>query len=46
MGTTTLQEDLNRVFSQLGNSVISVKGKGLTDVKMCVERKVFLKAKI
>ena len=28
-------------FFQLGNSAISVKGKGLTNVKMYVERKVF-----
>ena len=27
-------------FSQLGNSAISVKGKGLTNVKMYAERKV------
>ena len=29
-----------------GNSVISVKGKGLTNVKMYVEGKVFSKGKI
>ena len=36
-------------FSQLGNSgisAISVKGKGLTNVKMYVERKVFSRDKI
>ena len=33
-------------FSQLGNSGNSVKGKGLTNVKMYVERKDFSKGKI
>ena len=33
-------------FSQLGNSDISVKGKGLTNVKMYVESKDFSKGKI
>ena len=33
-------------FSQLGNSAISVKGKGLTNAKMYVERKDFSKVKV
>ena len=36
-------------FNQLGNSdisAISVKGKGLTNVKICVEGKVYSKGKI
>ena len=40
---------LQSSFSQLGNSgnsTISVKGKGLTNVQMCVERKAFSKGKI
>ena len=41
--------ELHSSFSQLdnsGSSAISVKGKGLTNVKMYVERKVFSKGKI
>ena len=36
---------LYSIFSQLSNSVIFVKGKGLTNVKMNVEIKVFQKVK-
>ena len=42
----TGSDKLYSSFSQLVNSAISVKGKGLTNVKMYAERNVFGKGKI
>ena len=33
-------------FSQLDNSAISLKGEGLTNIKMCLEKKIFQKVNL
>ena len=44
-GSRTFQRRKHFSFSQLDNSAVSLKGEGLTDIKMCVEKKCFQKVK-